>query len=96
MMATSVLFLMTNNTGIASNTVFIIDTYNPFSPYNDNVRSIFWLHGQSWAIKEVACEWGKPIIPTLVGEEVRPENFYLYNTLEEAKAYIHTIQRLNT
>ena len=25
-------------------TVFIIDTYNPFSPYTDTVCSIFWLN----------------------------------------------------
>lgn len=94
-MVKNILFSPMNSIGTLSNTVFIIDTYHPFSPYNDNVRFTFWLHDNSYAIKEVKCTWGKPIVPTLIDEEVRPEWFYLYDTFEDAMTYVHTIQRLN-
>ncbi len=43
-------------------TVFIIDTYDAFSSYNDTVRYIFQMNGRPWCIKEVTCNWGKPDI----------------------------------
>lgn len=83
------------NGEISSNTVFIVDIYNPYSPYNDNVRLIFWLNGRQWAIKQVKLNWGKPIVPALIDDETQPEDFYLYNTLEEAQNFVHMLQRIN-
>lgn len=77
-------------------TVFIIDTYNPFSPYTGSVRSIFWLNGRQWCIREVKCEWGKPQIGLNFEDNApEPEDFLLYNTYEEAVDFIKKLQQIN-
>lgn len=85
-----------SNSGTPSNnTVFIVDIYNPYSPYNDNVRSIFWLNERQWCIRELTCSWGKPVIHTLIEDDVQPKDFYLYNTYEEALSYIKNLIKIN-
>lgn len=77
-------------------TVFIIDTYNPFSPQNINVCSIFWLNGKQWCIREVECEWGKPKIGISFEDNApEPEDFLLYNTYEEALMFVNKLKQIN-
>lgn len=77
-------------------TVFIIDTYDAFSSYNDTVRYIFQMNGRPWCIKEVTCNWGKPNIGISFEEcPPQPEDFYLYNTYEEALNYVEKLKKIN-
>lgn len=77
-------------------TVFIIDTYNPFSPYTGSVRSIFWINDRQWCIREVECEWGKPQIGLSFEDNApEPEDFLLYNTYEEALMFVNKLKQIN-
>lgn len=77
-------------------TVFIIDTYNPFSPYTDTICSIFQLNGRQWCIREVECEWGKPQIGISFEDNApEPEDFYLYNTYDEAYNFAMKLRQMN-
>ena len=70
--------------------VYIIDLYNKFS--SDEIVSTFKINNRWWAIKKVSLEWGKPQLSSIEEEENPYINFYLFNTLEEAKEYVHTIK----
>ena len=77
-------------------TVFIIDTYNPFSPYTNTVRVVFKLNDRQWCIREVECEWGKPQIGLSFEDcAPEPEDFFLYNTYEEAIEFVQKLQKIN-
>lgn len=74
----------------ASKTVFIIDLFNEYSP--DKVVDIFKINGRWWAIKEVYLEWGLPQLASIEQDDLNI--FHIYDTLEEAQAYVKQIKML--
>lgn len=74
------------------NKVYIVDLYNKFS--NDEIISKFKLNGRWWAIKKVKLDWGHPILTSIEENEDPYLHFHLYNTLEEAKSFIHKLKQL--
>ena len=75
-----------------SQTVFILDLYDKFSP--DKVISTFKMNNRWWAIKEVSLKWGIPQLSSI--EEDNPMLFQLYETKEEAEKYVRKIRKLNS
>ena len=72
----------------STNTVYIIDLYDRFT--KDKVISTFRINGRWWAIKEVSLLWGVPQLTKIEDDDYI--SFHLYNTLDEAKAYIKQIK----
>lgn len=70
--------------------VYIIDIYSQFSL--DKIVDVFYLNNRWWAIKEVNLEWGIPQLQSI--EEDDPMSFHIYNTLDEAKEYVHSLKKL--
>lgn len=85
----------TNNIGTPSNTVFILDTYNPYSLDKDSIRYVFSVNDRKWAIKEVQLDWGLPHLNLEIGEELDPSIFHLFNTFDEALAAAENLIHLN-
>lgn len=71
--------------------VYIIDLYNKFDA--KNTVSIFKINDRWWAIKKVSLNWGKPQLNIIEENEDPYLHFYLYNTLEEAQQYVHSIKQ---
>ena len=71
--------------------VYIIDLYNKFDA--KNTVSIFKINGRWWAIKKVSLNWGKPQLNIIEENEDPYLHFHLYNTLEEAQQYVHSIKQ---
>ena len=72
--------------------VYVIDLYNKYS--KDDIVSVFSINGRWWCIKKVTLEWGKPRLSSIEDTENEFLSFHLYNTLEEAQAYVREIKRL--
>ena len=86
----------TKKDGTSSNTVFILDTYNPYGIDKDSVRYVISINDRQWAVKEVALDWGLPQLVLPIGEEEPdPHIFQLYNTLDEAIAAAKYLKVLN-
>lgn len=79
-----------------NNTIFILDTYNPYAPkeIQDLVRFKFYLHDCAYAVYEVELEWGKVKMNRPIDENITPD-FYYFSSLEEAKKYIKFLKRIN-
>lgn len=73
-----------------TNTVFILDNYSRYDD-NTNVRQIFHLYEQWYCIREVELEWGRPKFARKIEDDF--QNFYLFNTLEEAKQCVKRLKR---
>ena len=71
-----------------TNTVYIIDLYDKFT--KDKIISTFKINGRWWAIKEVSLLWGIPQLTKIEDDDYI--SFHLYNTLDEAKAYVKQIK----
>lgn len=92
----NILSTQTKNDGMSSNTVFILDTYNPHGIDKDSVRYVISINDRQWAIKEVELNWGLPQLVLPIGEkEPDPHVFQLYNTLDEAIAAAKYLKILN-
>ena len=75
---------------------FIIDSYNRFDKWDfEHAVHIFEVNGGWYAIYRVQLEWGLPILPLRLEKQQYPENYFIYDTLEEAKRYVRTIKSLN-
>lgn len=86
----------TKKDGTSSNTVFILDTYNPHGIDKDSVRYVISINDRQWAIKEVELDWGLPKLNRPIGEEEPDLHvFQLFNTLDEAIAAAKYIKILN-
>ena len=73
---------------------YIIDIYSPFG-HNDNVVYIFKLHNADFCIRKIKeFQWGQPILQNNLIEEEQFNNYYVYNTLEEALTYIRRLKGL--
>lgn len=73
-----------------TNTVFILDTYNKYAR-NENVRYIFRLYDNWYAIKEVELEWGRPALDRIDVSEY--DTYHLFNSYEEAYAAAQELKR---
>ena len=77
-------------------TLFIVDIYNPYSPYNKDVRAIFTINSKKLCIREVEMSWGMPKIGISFDEDAaEPQDFHIYNTYEEAENYISRLKKIN-
>ena len=70
-------------------TVYVVDLWDKFSP--DKVISKHKINKRWWAIKEVSLEWGIPQLAKIDNDEFI--TYKLYNTKEEAEAYIRALKR---
>lgn len=72
---------------------YIIDLYQKFSS-NKNVLYVFKLHGQEYCIRQIdKFDWGQPVFP----EKPIDDDFtyyHIYNSLDEARAYIRYLKDL--
>lgn len=96
MMEANISSTQTSKTGTPSNTVFILDTYNPHGIDKNSVRYVISINDRQWAIKEVELDWGLPQLVLPIGErEPDLHVFQLYNTLDEAIAAAEYLKILN-
>ena len=75
--------------------VFVIDLYDAARDKGVEVRRIFNLNGRQWAIKEVALEWGEPILERPFEEIDTLPHYHLFETLNEANEYVNLIKGMN-
>lgn len=74
-------------------TFYIIDTYSTYHQNND-VCIIFSLYNKWYCVRKInKLEWGQPVFDEKDLEDDY-SNFYLYNSLEEAKQYIHVLKTM--
>ena len=77
-------------------TAFIIDTYNKYDSFDrEHARYTFEINGTTYAIKEVQLKWGKPKLPLRIGDERDNDPYHIYETYEDALAFVHTMRSLN-
>lgn len=74
--------------------VYIIDSYNQYCK-EGNEKSIHWVGGRTWCIREVEMEWGYPVIKEKFEYDVNPAIFHIYEDYEDALKYIHEMQSIN-
>lgn len=77
---------------------FLIDTYNRFDSW-DRAHSVhtFRFHDSQYAIKLVELENGVPQFPERIeaGATAYPTAYKLYDTLEDALAYVQLLKSIN-
>lgn len=72
---------------------YIIDNYSPYQK-NSNVISTFKIHGIQYCIREIEkFKWGQPIFPEKNIEDDF-NNYYVYDTVEEALSYVNYLKKL--
>lgn len=77
-------------------TAFIVDVYNKYDQFDrEHSRHIFEVNGNWYAIKEVQLKWGKPHLPLRLGDRREDEPYQIYETLEEALEFVHSIRQWN-
>lgn len=77
-----------------NNSVYIVDLYNPYR--DKNITETFRINDQLWCIKPVSLEWGLPVLPIqLTDDAPEPQDFYLYNTYNEARAFLIKMKKIN-
>ena len=59
---------------------------------NDKVVDVFNLNGRWWAIKEVKLEWGIPKLNSIEEDNSMP--FHIYDTLEKAQEFFHSLKKM--
>ena len=75
---------------------FIIDKYDKYSRWDrEHSKYIFEINEQWYAVKEVILFWGKPQLPTKIEYEQNPETYFIYNTEEEAMAFVRKMKSYN-
>ena len=75
---------------------FIVDTYNKYNSWDrEHARYVFDMNGVQYAVKEVILFWGVPQFPTNTIEDKNPETYHLYDTYEDAIAFVKNIKKLN-
>ena len=70
--------------------VYIIDTFDKYRR-EGNEKSVHWVGGRAWCIREVELEWGVPKVQEKVEYDIDPSIFHIYENYEEALEYIHTM-----
>lgn len=79
-----------------SNTVFLIKPYNPYiaPAANETIHYIYRINDRQYAIVETTLDWGQPQLGLSVEEEDN-YGYFLYNSLDEAMAYVNLIKEIN-
>ena len=67
--------------------VFIVDVFDKYRR-EGNEKSIHWVGGRQWCIREVEMEWGVPKIQEKIEYDVDPYIFHVYEDYNEAVDYI--------
>ena len=75
---------------------FIIGTYNKYDSWDrQHARYKFMINEQWYAIKEVELEWGKPVLPMRVDIDERYDDYFIYDTYENAMEFVRRIKMMN-
>ena len=75
--------------------VYVIDIYEKYMRQG-NEKSIHWVHGIPYCIREVEMEWGLPVLEdNRIDEELRPQTYSVFEEYDAAVRYIKQMQRLN-
>ena len=74
---------------------YIVDTYNKWDQW-DREHTIYkcMMNDMPYAIKRVEMEWGLPSLPLRM-EEQYPQSYYIYETEDEAMAFVQQLKSLN-
>lgn len=75
---------------------YVIDIYNPNNTKkNEDAVQIFKLNQSYFAIFSTSLSWGKPVFKNqTVEDEDEYDDFYIYETLDEAKAFVRKLKEL--
>lgn len=75
---------------------FIIGNYNRFDRWDrEHSVYVFEINGQKYAVKKVEMEWGLPQVRERIGEETRPDQYYIYDTYEDAMKFVRQMKMIN-
>ena len=67
--------------------VYIVDVYDKYRQ-EGNEKSIYWIGGRTWCIREVEMEWGLPVVQDHIEYDVDPSIFHIYEDYNDAVEYI--------
>lgn len=75
---------------------YVIDIYNPNNTKkNEDAVFIFKLRTNWWAIFATTLSWGQPVFKNqTIEDEDEYDDFYVYETLDEAKAFVRKLKEL--
>ena len=74
---------------------YIIDKYNPNNKkQNEDAVQVFQLNGVYYAIFATELFWGEPILKNRPIDEENYNDYCIYSTLDEAKAFVHQLKEL--
>lgn len=75
---------------------YIVDRFDKYDAWDrTHARYKFELNGNWYAVKEIEMEWGLPKLPLLVDRQQSPEQYFIYDTFEEAMEFVHMVKSLN-
>lgn len=75
---------------------YIIDTYNKYDEFDRmHARKVFQLNDNWYAIKEVELEWGKPKFPFYATHDKNEQDYFIYDTYEQALGFVLQMKSLN-
>ena len=72
--------------------VYILDSYNKFE--SDDVVEVFTINSRWYAIKRVKLYFGRPILSNVEKNEDESIHFHIYESLDDAKAYVRKLKML--
>lgn len=70
---------------------YLVDTYSVYDN-NADVVFVFTYCGRKWCIRRISLNWGLPDFPEKDWEDDYT-TYRLYNTLDEAKAFVHELKK---
>lgn len=75
--------------------VFIVDTFDPLNKVaNQDCVMTFQINGHDFCIRRTILDWGRPVLHGRpVDEDEEFLNFKIYNTLDEAKAFVRRLKQ---
>ena len=87
--------MMTPSSWLPSNkTVFVIDTYSRHED-NSGVRMRYCINDIWYCIREVELEWGEPLVPIRIDDNLDRRWYYVYENYDDAIEFVNTMKRMN-
>lgn len=75
---------------------YIIGTFDKYDAWDrEHAVYKFEVNGNWYAVKEIEMEWGLPKLPLYVDKDENPKQYFVYDTYEQALAFVHRMKSLN-